>query len=49
MPGDWYSYAIAQVVLRVERGECINVGVVLFVSERNGSGAQRFAVTSSTE
>jgi Protein of unknown function (DUF3037) len=26
----WYSYAIVRVVPRVERGECINVGVVLF-------------------
>jgi hypothetical protein len=26
----WYSYAIIRVVPRVERGECINVGVVLF-------------------
>jgi hypothetical protein len=27
----WYSYAIVRVVPRVERGECVNVGVVLFV------------------
>lgn len=26
----WYSYAIVRVVPRVERGECVNVGVVLF-------------------
>jgi hypothetical protein len=26
----WYSWAIVRVVPRVERGECINVGVVLF-------------------
>jgi hypothetical protein len=26
----WYSYAIIRVVPRVERGECINAGVVLF-------------------
>ena len=26
----WYSYAVIQVVPRVERGESINVGVVLF-------------------
>jgi hypothetical protein len=25
----WYSYAVVRVVPRVERGECINVGVVL--------------------
>src|SRR4051812_45568409 len=30
----WYSYAIVRVVPRVERGECVNVGVVLFVRER---------------
>lgn len=26
----WYSYAIIRVMPRVERGECINVGAVLF-------------------
>lgn len=26
----WYSYAIIRVVPRVERGECVNVGVMLF-------------------
>jgi hypothetical protein len=26
----WYSYAVIRVVPRVERGECLNVGVVLF-------------------
>src|SRR3954451_7787462 len=30
----WYSYAIVRVVPRVERGECVNVGVVLFVRAR---------------
>jgi hypothetical protein len=30
----WYSYAIVRVVPRVERGECINVGVVLFARTR---------------
>jgi hypothetical protein len=29
--GAWYSYAIIRAVPRVERGECINVGVILFV------------------
>ena len=29
-PTVWYSYAIIRVVPRVERGECLNVGVVLF-------------------
>lgn len=30
----WYSYALIRVVPRVERGECINVGVVLFARTR---------------
>lgn len=29
----WYSYAIIRVVPRVERGECINAGVILFARE----------------
>jgi hypothetical protein len=29
-PDGWYSYAIVRVVPRVERGEQINVGVILF-------------------
>ena len=29
-PTVWYSYAVIRVVPRVERGECINVGVILF-------------------
>src|SRR6478609_5157477 len=29
-----YSYAIMRVVPRVERGECVNVGIVLFLRER---------------
>jgi hypothetical protein len=29
-PSAWYSYAILRVVPRVERGECVNVGVILF-------------------
>jgi hypothetical protein len=32
--GVWYSYSIVRVVPRVERGECVNVGVVLFVRQR---------------
>ena len=32
-PTVWYSYAIVRVVPRVERGECLNVGVVLFARE----------------
>ena len=30
----WYSYAVVRVVPRVERGEFLNVGVVLFARER---------------
>ena len=30
----WYSYALIRVMPRVERGECINVGVVLFARTR---------------
>jgi hypothetical protein len=33
-PTVWYSYAIVRIVPRVERGECINVGIVLFSRER---------------
>jgi Protein of unknown function (DUF3037) len=32
-PTVWYSYAIVRVVPRVERGERINVGVILFARE----------------
>ena len=32
-PAVWYSYAVVRVVPRVERGECINVGVILFAPE----------------
>ena len=28
--GCWYSYAIIQVVPRVERGEAVNIGIILF-------------------
>lgn len=30
-PAEWYSYALIRVVPRVERGERINAGVILFV------------------
>lgn len=30
-PAEWYSYALIRVVPRVERGEQINAGVILFV------------------
>ncbi len=39
----WYSYAIVRVVPRVERGEFLNVGVVVFSRELDFLGAQ-FAV-----
>ncbi len=29
-PSVWYSYAVVRVVPRVERGEYVNVGVILF-------------------
>jgi hypothetical protein len=29
----WYSYAIIRVVPRVERGECLNAGAVVFAPE----------------
>jgi Protein of unknown function (DUF3037) len=39
----WYSYAIVRVVPRVERGEFLNVGVVVFSRELDFL-ASRFAV-----
>jgi hypothetical protein len=36
----WYSYAIIRVVPRVERGEFVNVGVVLFAREQEFLGAR---------
>lgn len=33
-----YDYAIIRVVPRVERGECINVGIILFCSTRRFLG-----------
>ena len=36
----WYSYAIIRVVPRVERGEFLNVGVVLFAREQEFLGAR---------
>ena len=35
-----YLYALIRVAPRVERGECINVGVVLFARERRFLGAR---------
>jgi DUF3037 family protein len=34
-----YDYAIIRVVPRVERGECVNVGVILFCRTRRFLGA----------
>jgi Protein of unknown function (DUF3037) len=39
----WYSYALVRVVPRVERGEFLNVGVVVFSRELDYLGA-RFEV-----
>ncbi|MFN8523633.1 MAG: DUF3037 domain-containing protein [Chloroflexota bacterium] len=39
-PIAWYSYAVVQVVPRVERGERVNVGVILLCRERGFLGAQ---------
>jgi Protein of unknown function (DUF3037) len=39
----WYSYSVVRVVPRVERGEFLNVGVVLFSRELDFLGA-RFEV-----
>jgi hypothetical protein len=36
----WYSYSIIRVVPRVERGEFVNVGVVLFAREQEFLGAR---------
>jgi hypothetical protein len=36
----WYSYAVIRVVPRVERGEFLNVGVVLFGREQEFLGAK---------
>lgn len=36
----WYSYAIVRVMPRVERGEFLNVGVVLFSRELDFLGAR---------
>ena len=36
----WYSYAIIRVVPRVERGEFLNVGVLLFAREQGFLGAR---------
>ncbi|MCC6176635.1 MAG: DUF3037 domain-containing protein [Chloroflexi bacterium] len=36
----WYSYAIIRVVPRVDRGECVNVGVVLFARARRHLAAR---------
>jgi len=45
-PRHWYSYAIVRLVPRVERGEFVNVGVVLFSREHDFLGA-RFELDTS--
>jgi hypothetical protein len=42
----WYSYSIVRVVPRVERGEFLNVGVVLFAREQEFLGA-RFEIDAA--
>jgi hypothetical protein len=39
-PRSAYQYAIVRVVPRVERGECLNVGVILLCRERRFIGAR---------
>ena len=41
-PTCWYSYAVVRVVPRVERGEFLNVGVVLFSRELEFLGARLY-------
>lgn len=38
MPATSYDYAIVRVVPRVERGECMNIGVILFCRTRRFLG-----------
>lgn len=33
-PTGWYSYAVVRIVPRIDRGECINVGIILFAREQ---------------
>ena len=40
MPREAFEYALLRVVPRVERGEAVNVGVVLFCRTRSYLGAQ---------
>ena len=40
MPPSPFQYAIVRVVPRVERGECVNAGVVLFCRPRRFLGAR---------
>lgn len=39
-PRNAYQYAIVRVVPRVDRGECLNVGVILLCRERGFIGAR---------
>ena len=40
MPPSPFQYAVIRVVPRVERGECVNAGVVLFCRQRRFLAAQ---------
>jgi hypothetical protein len=40
VPPDAFQYAIVRVVPRVERGECLNVGIVLLCRARRVLGAR---------
>lgn len=48
MPPDAFQYAVIRVVPRVERGERVNVGVVLFCRSEPFLGA-RIAIESTAE
>ena len=40
MPADPYAYALIRVVPRVERGECLNAGVILYCRPRRFLGGR---------
>lgn len=40
MPADPYAYALVRVVPRVERGECLNAGVLLYCRPRRFLGGR---------
>jgi hypothetical protein len=45
-PRSQYQYAIVRVIPRVDRGECLNVGVVLLCRPRRFSGARTLLDTA---